>query len=147
MNDGSPSGRRAAGLPRGLLPARGRGPDDVLGELRSPVYDRYMSRGLRVGVPAAIALLVAPASAAATYAGRNGRIVFTTGHWDSGPATSVIATMNPDGTDVRSLGITGARPVWSPDGRRIMYSPPTAQAPGGEQSVSGPNVVRVVTVA
>src|SRR5206468_4055534 len=33
-----------------------------------------------------------------------------------------IATINPDGSDLRQLGLPGGAPAWSANGRRAVYS-------------------------
>lgn len=80
-------------------------------------------------VPAAVVLLVGvfggTGPAGATFAGRNGLIVFETN--DTGDPTSEIFTVKPDGSDLRQLTHTSPEaasafdPHWSRDGRRIAY--------------------------
>lgn len=60
------------------------------------------------------ACLVASAHAWATFPGANGRIAFTFG------PPGKIATMRPDGRDVRYLR-AGSDPAWSANGRRIAF--------------------------
>jgi TolB protein len=73
---------------------------------------------------AAVVLLLAAPAAHATYAGRNGRIVFVSNL----SGTYQLYTMNPDGSDM--LQVTHLPPTdnslwtpdYSPDGRRIVFS-------------------------
>jgi Tol biopolymer transport system component len=68
---------------------------------------------------AAVSLLAA-APAVATFPGANGRVAFT--EVSGGGYGGGIATINPDGTDLRQLSATGSSPAWSADGRRIVYT-------------------------
>ena len=66
-----------------------------------------------------LVMLLAPASASATFPGKNGRIAFT--------ANSDVYSVNPDGTGLTQLTPNDGRfaaaslPRWSPDGQRIAY--------------------------
>jgi Tol biopolymer transport system component len=71
-----------------------------------------------IAIGAAGICLAAAAPAWATFPGANGRIAFSTG---VGHGPSQIATVEPDGSDVRYL-TAGFRPAWSADGRRIAFS-------------------------
>jgi len=71
---------------------------------------------IAVGAAAVLSLLAAT-PAAATFPGANGRIAFT---HQSADGHGAIATINPDGSDLRQLG-PGGSPAWSADGRRIVY--------------------------
>ncbi len=71
-----------------------------------------------------LAVLFTSASAQATFPGQNGQIVFS-----ANPAGSVqIYTINPDGTGMAQItnlpatAQTGLIPIFSPDGRRILFS-------------------------
>lgn len=76
-----------------------------------------ITRRTLIAIGAAGACLVAAGSAKATFPGANGRIAFT--HQSAAGHLS-LATINPDGSDLRQLGPGG--PSWSADGRRIVYS-------------------------
>ena len=68
---------------------------------------------------AAVSLLAA-APAVATFPGANGRLAFT--EVSGGGYGGGIATINPDGSDLRQLSATGRSPAWSANGRRIVYT-------------------------
>ncbi len=71
---------------------------------------------------ASVAVLTIPGTAAATYPGANGRIVFV---HDPGPADDYdVFTMNPDGSDRVALTTDPGnerRPKYSADGERIVF--------------------------
>jgi hypothetical protein len=80
-----------------------------------------------IAIGAAGVCVFAAAPAGATFPGANGRIAFSTG---GGPDTQPsIATMEPDGSNVRDL-TRGVGPAWSADGRRIVFS----RSQGGRKS-------------
>lgn len=65
-------------------------------------------------------LFLSPARA--TWAGKNGRIVFVSDRRDG---NDDLYTMKPDGTGVRRVKKTASRddnPSWSPNGRKIAYT-------------------------
>jgi hypothetical protein len=68
--------------------------------------------GVLTSVALIFAAVLSPA-AWGTFPGQNGRIAFD--------ADGTIATMEPDGSDVRFLG-PGNQPAWSPHGRRIVFN-------------------------
>jgi WD40 repeat protein len=73
-------------------------------------------RGRSAGVALVVtclALALFASTAMATFPGADGRIVFGSQHG--------IATMNPDGSDVRYLHRSGTEPSWSADGQWIAY--------------------------
>jgi Tol biopolymer transport system component len=74
------------------------------------------------GLLALIALALVPASAAASFPGQNGRIVFSQEIPETGnPYDAALRTVNPDGSDIQTLG-TGLAPSYSPDGQSIVYA-------------------------
>ena len=85
---------------------------------------RRGNRIVRKGVFAVVvmALLLLPASATATFPGRNGKIAFDRG--------GDIWTMNPDGSDQVNLtntpSATEYQPAWSADGTKIAFVGPGA---------------------
>jgi tol-pal system beta propeller repeat protein TolB len=54
-----------------------------------------------------------------------GQIVFSDSNGE------VLVVMNPDGTDVRSLGTDGLAPSWSPDGTQVAFERGTSGGEGG----------------
>ena len=56
-------------------------------------------------------MVAAPAHAA--FPGENGKILFQSGN--------DMRTMDPDGTNVQTVGPQGLEPVWSADGQRIAF--------------------------
>jgi tricorn protease-like protein len=79
-----------------------------------------VSRTGITGAVIAVVLLVAAALSPAAWGafpGRDGRIAFTT----ETASDPTIATMEPDGSGVRTL-TSGWGPSWSADGKRIVYN-------------------------
>lgn len=69
---------------------------------------------------ALLALLALPASASAAYPGANGKIAFAASDGND----FEIYSINPDGTGETQLTSNSAsdgNPVWSPDGRKILF--------------------------
>jgi Tol biopolymer transport system component len=89
------------------------------------VKRRFSATGLTCAV--ASSLLVVAASADATFAGRNGRLVYARG-------SSGLYTSRPDGSRRRRLvRAEAADPVWGPDGRRVAFvGKPPRDRPGSE---------------
>jgi WD40 repeat protein len=105
-----------------------------------------MNRMLLAVMTATLTLL-APAAAHAAYPGANGRIAF---NWTFGCDGSVIATMQPDGSDVRRLTADpckvegpprAAFPEYTADGSNLLfmltYRLATMTADGGGQAPLG----------
>ena len=95
------------------------------------VFGEMVARIGITGVLTSVALMFAAALSPAawgTFPGQDGRIAFTS---DGGPGTPPsIATMEPDGSQVRDL-TRGYSPAWSADGKRIVFS---RTAPHGTRS-------------
>ena len=116
-----------------------------------------MGAGSRFGrtriARAALAVLVVfaalPTAAQAVVPGANGRIAFRT--FVAGDTGSRIATMNPDGSDVRFLsqGNQDTTPAWSPDATKLAFGSQRDYDTGSldvyATNADGTNVLRLTT--
>jgi Tol biopolymer transport system component len=90
---------------------------------------------LLVSVVLSVAAIVLPGGqdeAAAAHPGRNGDIAFTREF----AGESALYRVGADGTGLQRLPLTGTRPSWSPDGRRIAYCTDSDVGPFGEIRVA-----------
>jgi hypothetical protein len=76
-------------------------------------------RGTLIAIGAVGLCLTSASPAGATFPGADGRIAFT----HLSPPEAMVATMNPDGSDLRYLR-AGGDPAWSGNGRRIVFRRP-----------------------
>jgi hypothetical protein len=91
-------------------------------------------------------MLLLPASAQATFPGKNGRIAYNV----QGGSPSGLHTIDEFGGDRRTLPFGGGNPNWSPDGMKLAFAAGTGRPddPPGIWSMNedGSNIQKVVDV-
>jgi Tol biopolymer transport system component len=87
-----------------------------------------------------------PATASAAFPGRNGRIVVEGPPSSTGKPPPRVWTIRPDGSGPGLLRNLHASAVWSPDGRRLLFTAPCRARTGcgGNEGDGGPNELDTV---